>query len=36
MEPRYGQLELDLRLYLTWRELPGTAAPAAVAAELTP
>ncbi|WP_220800626.1 YgjP-like metallopeptidase domain-containing protein [Mitsuaria sp. WAJ17] len=26
MEPRYGQLELDLRLYLTWRELP--AAPA--------
>ena len=23
MEPRYGQLELDLRLYLTWRELPA-------------
>lgn len=22
MEPRYFQLELDLRLYLTWRELP--------------
>lgn len=36
MEPRYGQLELDLRLYLTWRELPGAAAPVAVAGELTP
>lgn len=36
MEPRYGQLELDLRLYLTWRELPGTTAPAAAPVELTP
>jgi predicted metal-dependent hydrolase len=26
MLPGYHQLEFDLRVYLTWRELPGTAA----------
>lgn len=36
MEPRYGQLELDLRLYLTWRELPVAEVAAAPAQELTP
>lgn len=25
MEPDYHQLEFDLRVYLTWRELPGNA-----------
>ena len=25
MLPGYHQLEFDLRVYLTWRELPGTA-----------
>ncbi|HGM5581637.1 TPA: M48 family metallopeptidase [Pseudomonas putida] len=25
MEPDYHQLEFDLRVYLTWRELPGVA-----------
>jgi len=24
MEPAYHQLEFDLRVYLTYRELPGT------------
>jgi predicted metal-dependent hydrolase len=24
MLPDYHQLELDLRVYLTWRELPGS------------
>jgi hypothetical protein len=26
MLPGYHQLEFDLRVYLTWRELPGAAA----------
>lgn len=30
MLPDYHQLEFDLRVYLTWRELPDTAAPAAI------
>jgi predicted metal-dependent hydrolase len=28
MQPGYMQLEFDLRLYLTWRDLPSVAAPA--------
>jgi predicted metal-dependent hydrolase len=27
MQPGYMQLEFDLRLYLTWRDLPAAAAP---------
>ena len=27
MQPGYAQLEFDLRVYLTWRELPGLADP---------
>ena len=27
MEPDYHQLEFDLRVYLTWRELPGVKQP---------
>jgi predicted metal-dependent hydrolase len=27
MQPGYMQLEFDLRLYLTWRDLPSSAAP---------
>lgn len=27
MQPGYMQLEFDLRLYLTWRDLPASAAP---------
>jgi predicted metal-dependent hydrolase len=27
MQPGYMQLEFDLRLYLTWRDLPSSPAP---------